>query len=139
MLTWIFDLIKSIFRGILDAFKTVWGWVQAALPYVALGLAIFFSFGGVLVIAGATFTGWWAAAVVVGLSFLLAPGETAAVLDDVVVAVSEVVDAVAQVAGSAISSAASALFGMSPGALLLAIAGIWIVMNRDKKEETSNV
>lgn len=126
----------GIFKAIFGFLKKLWKALRVVLVIVLICLAIFFSFGGALVVLGVTFTGGWAALLAVGLAFLVDP-ETAT---DAVMAVGK---AVGTATGALIAAVGTGVGAAASGSGLLGLLavglGIWWFMNResDQKAQTT--
>lgn len=133
------DILEKLFDFLKSVFTKIVGWIRDALPYIALGLAIYFMAGGSFVFdllgSTLTFTGVKGALLAVGASFLLAPGETSELVSTAAEAVIDVgtdilvagVGALTTVAGAALGSPLLLIGG---GLLLLFFLG-----NDRKKRE----
>lgn len=137
------DFFNSIFGWLGDLLTSLWQLIQKALPYILLALALFLAFstaGLTIPLLGIVIpSGWLSAAIVAGVSFLLAPGETAAMVnvavDAIGDAVGNVVTEAAGIVGEGVSTFASAS-GISNLLLYAAIGvGLYFLLTSDKDEE----
>lgn len=125
--------MDKIFGWIGDLFTKLWSLVKKILPYVMLALAIYFTFGGSLVLLGMTLSGYGAAIAAVGISFLVAPEETV----DVATGVAEDVGTAAgSIIGAAAGGLSSSLFGGNGVLVAIAVAvGVWWLLSGDEPEK----
>lgn len=122
----------GIFKSIFGFLKKLWKALRVVLVIILICLAIFFSFGGALVVLGVTFTGGWAALMAVGLAFLVDP-ETAT---DAVMAVGKAVGTATGALIAAVGAGVGAAVSGSGLLGLLAVGlGIWWFMNRESDRE----
>lgn len=137
-----FDALKDLWNEIKDGLNSLIAKIKEYLPYLLIILAICFGFGFTYVLwEGAayaiTLSGWAAAALTIGASYVLLPEETAVAVAEVGAAISEaavdVIEAVSPVlnaAGEALGGAAASLLG--PIALPLVIGlGLWLYLKDD--------
>lgn len=126
--------MEKLFDWIGDLFTKIWKLFKKILPYIMIALAVFFTFGGSLVLFGMVLEGYAAAVAAMGLSFLVAPEET-------IDTVSGVAEGVGEAAGAIVSGAAGGLAsGLFSGELgwlgLVAIGvGAWWLFGSDKQED----
>lgn len=124
--------MDKIFSWIGDLFSRIWKLFKKILPYIMIALAVFFTFGGSLVLFGMVLEGYAAAVAAMGLSFLVAPDET-------IDTVSGVAESVGEAAGAVVSGVAgglaSGLFGGEWGWLGLVAIGVgaWWLFGKDDK------
>jgi len=109
------NILSGLFNWLKNVFKDLLRLIKRAIPIVLLGIAIYLSLGfgfsipalGIAIAPGAI-----SALLVIGVSFLLAPGETVALVSNAAEAigeaVAEVIETVVEVAASATESVLSA-------------------------------
>lgn len=107
--------------------KKLWNIIKVLLVIILVCLAVYFSFGGALVLFGATFTGVWAALFAVGLAFIVDPKTSGAALGAVGTAVGTAVKVAVGTAGTIVGTV---LNGSGFTGLLLAGAAVWFLLSR---------
>lgn len=113
--------MDKIFSWIGDLFTKIWKIFKKVLPYIMIALAVFFTFGGSIVLMGMVLEGYAAAIAAMGLSFLVAPEETT----DVVTGVTESVsNAAGAIVAAGVGGLASGLFGGESSWLLIAAVAV---------------
>lgn len=128
----LFDMIANLFRQIMDIIKQI-------LPYLLIGAAIFFGFGGVWapMIFGSTLTisGAMGAALALGASFLFLPTETADIIGNIATGVADaaiqIIDAAVPVIGAVVGGAFDIL-ASSPVLMIGLAVGAWWFLSRDR-------
>lgn len=130
--------MDKIFSWIGDLFSKIWGLLKKILPYIMIALAVFFTFGGSLVLFGMVLEGYAAAIAAMGLSFLVAPDETIDTVTDVATDIGKAVGAV--VSGAA-GGVASGLFGDDGSWLLIAAIaiGAYLLLSGRERDATTTV
>jgi hypothetical protein len=128
--------LDSLWNSITNIVTKIWNVVKVVLPYVLVIVAICFGFAWLtpVMLGGLVpvwFTGWWAAGILLGVSFLVNPTETAAIVAKVGTAAGQVVSSVV---GAVVSAASSALGPLLP--IILGV-GAFLLLGRsnDKKKE----
>lgn len=126
--------MEKLFDWIGDLFTKIWKLFKKILPYIMIALAVFFTFGGSLVLFGMVLEGYAAAIAAMGLSFLVAPEET-------IDTISGVAEGVGEAAGAIVSGTAgglvSGLFGGEWGWLGLVAIGVgawWLFGSGERKD-----
>lgn len=112
--------------------KKLWNILKVLLIIILICLAVYFSFGGALVLFGATFTGVWAALLAVGLAFIVDPKTSGAAL----ASVGKGVSAAAGAAIGVITGGVSAVI-QSSGLLKFGLVGfaLYLFLSRDKSKD----
>lgn len=128
--------MDKIFGWIGDLFTKIWKLFKKILPYIMIALAVYFTFGGSLVLLGMTLEGYAAAIAAMGLSFLVAPEETVDVTTDVAEAVGTAAGAVV---AAGVGGLASGLFGGESSWLLIAAIAVGAYFLLSGKERDTDV
>lgn len=130
--------MEKIFDWIGDLFTKIWRLFKKVLPYIMIALAVFFTFGGSLVLLGMTLTGYAAAIAVMGISFLVAPEETVDVITDVA---DDVGTAAGAIVSAGVGGLASGLFGGENGWLLalLIAGGIYLLIRGESGSDSRDL
>lgn len=126
--------MDKIFGWIGDLFTKIWKIFKKVLPYIMIALAVFFTFGGSIILMGMVLEGYAAVIAAMGLSFLVAPEETT----DVVTGVTESVsNAAGAIVAAGVGGLASGLFGGESSWLLIAAvaAGAYFLLSGREKDE----
>lgn len=122
------SVFDSILSFISDVFTKIWRWIKKFLPYVLLALALYVAFMTsplLIPLLGVSIpAGWASAAIIAGVSFLVAPEETAALVSSAVSAVGDSAAAVAAAAGTAIGAGVNAVSDASGFSTILLIGGL---------------
>lgn len=126
--------MDKIFGWIGDLFTKIWKLFKKILPYIMIALAVFFTFGGSLVLLGMVLEGYAAAIAAMGLSFLVAPEETVDVTTDVAEAVGK---AAGSVVAAGVGGLASGLFSGESSWLLFAAIAVGAYFLLSRKDEDS--
>lgn len=136
-----FDALQDLFDEVMSAINDLIAKIKEYLPYILIILAICFGLGFTYVLYGVTLTGWTAAALTMGASYLLLPDETAAavaevgaVVSDAAVDIIEAVSPVVDALGSAVGGAAASLLGPVAIPLLIGL-GLWLYFKDDKEDD----
>lgn len=136
----LFDFLKDLWNEIRAVIDDIIAKIKEILPYLILIAALYVGFGGVIW----GLTGWGAAALFIGASYLVLPDETAAMMTEVAAAVGEVVEDVAtavapivDAVGGAISTVASSVFG-ALGPWLIGGGLIYLYMTSDKDKDSNS-
>lgn len=149
MFDWILDLFKKVWKFIKKALNKIMEVLKDVLPYLLIAGAVFLATLSGTAILGlpiflqglATFlvgVGPLAAAAIgAGVSFLLAPEETAGLLTNVAEAVGEVASAAVQMAGDVVSTGFASIFGEN--FLIYAALGLGAYLLLTKEENKSVV
>lgn len=129
--------MEKIFDWIGDLFTKIWRLFKKILPYIMIALAVFFTFGGSLVLLGMTLTGYAAAVAAMGISFIVAPDETVDVVTDVA---EDVGTAAGAIVSTGIGGLASGLFGGENGWLwaLLIAGGVYLLIRGNNDDSRSS-
>lgn len=113
--------MDKIFNWIGDLFTKIWKLFKKILPYIMIALAVFFTFGGSIILMGMVIEGYAAAIVAMGISFLVAPEETIDVTSDVAKAVGTAAGAVV---AAGVGGLASGVFGGENSWLVIAAIAV---------------
>lgn len=131
---------------ILDILSQVIKIIKKILPYIALALVLYFTFGvgGAFFSVAAlsttiTLTGYGWAALAIGASFLLAPTETTAMVTRVATAIADTAAKVIAIAADALIKVAGAVAGSffsSPiGFAVMGLGAYFLLSGHSKKDE----
>lgn len=119
-------------KGILNLLKKIFKSLKKVLAIALIALAVYFSFGGALVLFGITFSGVSAALLAGGLAFLVDAGTATE-------AVKKVGEAVGSAAGAAGAALGAAVGAAASGSGLLGLAalgvGAYLVITSEPSEE----
>jgi len=133
-------MFSSILKWVKKILNSILSFIKKILPYIMIALAIYFSLGlGSGLLAGVTFfgvpiTGSIAAMLAMGVSFLFAPKETAAVIGRVTTALGTVASGILATVGSVASGALSGIL-KSPFGLAVIGVGLYVLLAGKKKGE----
>lgn len=137
------SFIDSVLSFIGDIFTKIWRWIKKILPYLLLALALCVAFMAsplTIPLLGLVIPpGWASAAIIAGVSYLLAPEETAALVSPAVKAIgnsaAEVIAAAGTVAGAGLSALSDAS-GLSTLIMWGALGVLaYLLLTADRKEE----
>lgn len=130
--------MDKIFDWIGDLFTKIWKIFKKVLPYIMIALAVFFTFGGSIVLMGMVLEGYAAAIAAMGISFLVAPEETIDVTSDVAKSVGTAAGAVV---AAGVGGVASGLFAGDNSWLLIAAvaAGAYFLFSGRKEDNEIKV
>lgn len=139
-----FDALQDLWNEVMDGLNSLIAKIKEYLPYILIILAICFGLGFTYTLYGVTLTGWTAAALTIGASYLVLPDETAAaiaevgaVVSDAAVDIIEAVSPVVDALGNAVGSAVGSLFGPVAVPLLIGL-GLWLYFKSDKDEDNDD-
>lgn len=132
--------LEQIFKALSSLFEAILNVVKRVLPYILLAAAAYLALctGGIslawLVPGTVIPSGWASAAVLAGASFILAPNETAAIVNSGVDAIGSVATNLATEAGQMLASVSEGVLGLPLWALVVGGVGLFLLF-RNKGEK----
>lgn len=141
------SFLNSLFGWLEDLLRDIWKAFKIVLPYIAIALALWVGLVGALPLTWLGITaiipaGWVSALFFVGVSYILAPEETSAVVLGATEAIGDAVTVVAATAGAAVGTGVSALADSSGISTFFivggcALAAYLLMQNRKDTDQIS--
>lgn len=116
--------LKKIFKKVLDILKKIWDKLKIVIVVILICLAIWFSFGGVLMVGGVAIGGMWGAIVCIGAAFILFPKESAIVAGKIAAGVTSAAVSVGNALGTVVAGAAGGIVGGLFGSSTTSVASM---------------